>query len=137
MKKGYYIMAKDRTNFNMQLTTTQKEIMDFATEVIYVDYGFSKADTVIELFRKCALDYLGMNFENRIDDETLLYLLKDQKRFEDMGIIRAVGIEKYQALIDESKLKNPNLDYSYMESLLEDFKNGKTEKSYDLVAKED
>lgn len=130
-------MAKDRTNFNMQLTMTQKEIMDFVTEVIYGDYGFSKADAVIELFRQSAIDYLGMDFKNRVDDEILLYLLKDQKRFEDMGIIRTLGPEKYQALIDESKAVNPNIDYSYMESLLEDYKNGKTEKSYDLVAKED
>ena len=131
-------MGKDKTNFNMQLTTTQKEIMDFVTEVIFGDYSFSKADSVIELFRNCSIDYLGMDFKNRIDDETLLYLLKEQKRFQDMQLITTLGgPERFQAFIDESKINNPDVDVSYFESLLEDYKNGKIEKSYDLVAKED
>jgi len=127
-------MGKDKTNFNMQLTTTQKDLMDFVTEVIYGDYSFSKADTVIELFRNRAIEYLGMEFKNRIDDETLLYLLKGQKRDEDMSLVKTLGVDKFQALIDESKLNNPNVDYSYMEGLLEDFKNGKTGEAFELVA---
>lgn len=131
-------MGKDKTNFNMQLTTTQKDIMDFVTEVIYGDYGFSKADTVIELFRQSAIDYLGIDFKNRIDDETLFYLLKEYKRGEDMQLITTLGgPERFQSFIDESKANNPEGDFSYFESLLEDYKNGKTEKSYDLVVKED
>ena len=127
-------MGKDKTNFNMQLTITQKELMDFVTEVIYGDYSFSKADTVIELFRNRAIEYLGIEFTSRIDDATLLYLLKGQKRDEDMGLVKMLGADKFQALIDESKLNNPNIDYSYMEGLLEDFKNGKTEESFEFVA---
>lgn len=115
-------MANDKTNFNMQLTTTQKEIMDFVTEVVYEGYNFSKADTVIELFRDRAIGYLGINFDGRLNDDTLLALLKEEKKEHDFSMIRTLGADKFEKLIATSKSTYPNRDFSQMEELLNEYK---------------
>lgn len=121
MKGDVLIMAK--TNFNMQLTDTEKEIMDFVTEVIFQEYNSSKADVVSMLFKRTALNYLGMNDDDwcSISDEMLLTMLKSHKRCEDMRIISIIGAEKYKALIEDYKKEYPKEDSAYMEGLLEDY----------------
>lgn len=119
-------MGKDKTNFNMQLTPTQKEIMDFVTEVIFDGHNYSKADTVIELFRNSAIDYLGINYDGRFDDETLLSLLKEEKFRQDLDLVAVIGTERFEKFINESKEKG--MDTSYNEELLKAYKSNKGDK---------
>lgn len=113
-------MANDKTNFNMQLSITQKDIMDFVTEVIYGDYGFSKADAVIDLFRNSALNYLGLEFDGRINDEMIYQLLLEQKRSKDLDLISFMGLAQYEKITANSKEKG--LDISYHEGLIKEYK---------------
>ena len=120
-------MANDKTNFNMQLTQTQKEIMDFVTEVIFDGRNYSKADTVIHLFRNVALNYLGFDdLKGRFSDESLLSFLKQYKFQEDLNLIAMIGIERYEKFIEDSKEKG--LNTSYNEELLKEYKLKKGEK---------
>lgn len=99
-------MAKiNTTNFNMKLTDTEKEIMDFVAEVIY--YGdYSKSDLVIELFKQAAINYLGLPEEAKgIYDEVLLSALRKKKMDEDIAMINMVGAEQYKKLIEDYKEK--------------------------------
>lgn len=119
-----------KTNFNMQLTDTEKEIMDFVTDVIYADFGYSKADVVSALFRSRAIDYLVENpadgFEeeffgaSNMSDESLMVLLKQKKREEDKALIYGLGVIKYRSMIEKFKTDYPNNDCSLMEELLEE-----------------
>ena len=114
-------MIKEKTNFNMQLTVTQRKIMDFITEVVFEGTNYSKADTVNELFRNAALNYLCIEDENcRIDDETLFALLQEEKMTKDLDLISVVGAEKFENAIKENKSKG--IDTSYYEKLLNRYK---------------
>lgn len=113
-----------KTNFNMQLTDTQKELMDFSVDVIFSEYKFSKANLVSMLVKKSALDYLNMFDEKtlfEISDEQLLFLLKQEKRNKDMHFINMIGLEKYKAMIKEGKEKYPDSDYTYMDGLIAEY----------------
>lgn len=115
-----------KTNFNMQLTNTQKEIMDFSVDVIFAEYKFSKANLVSMLIKKSALDYLNLFDEKLlfdISDEQLLLLLKQQKRDKDMDLISMLGLEKYKSMIKEGKEKYPDSDFTYMENLVKEYEN--------------
>lgn len=108
-----------KTNFNMQLTDTQQEIMDFVTEFVYQGYDFSKAAMVSVLFKQAGLNYLGFNIDwYNISDEELLTLLKARKREEDKKLIFFMGVDKYKTLIEDYKKEFPERDTSYMENLL-------------------
>lgn len=108
---------KEKTNFNMQLSVTQKEIMDFVSEVIFENT--SKADTINELFRNAAFNYLGIEENIKIDDITLLSLLKEEKLSKDLDMISMIGVEKFANAINENKSKG--LDTSYYEKLLDKY----------------
>jgi hypothetical protein len=109
-----------KTNFNMQLTDVQKEIMDFVTEVIYSDYNYSKAEVVLELFREAGIQYLGLP-EEAIgnDDDILLFSLKEEKMNKDVSTISFFGAEQYKAFIEDSKAKGNNVEY--LEKCLAEF----------------
>ena len=114
-------MANDKTNFNMQLTTTQREIMDFVTEVVFDGYGYSKAEVVNLLFKNNALNYLSMSIEpHEMSDEIVLALLLQAKRTKDVDSIAFTGVELYEKLIAINKKKG--LDTSYNEELLKEYK---------------
>lgn len=114
-------MGKDRTNFNMQLTMTQREIMDFVTEIAFDGYGYSKAEVVNLLFKHNALNYLNMGIEpHDISDEMLLELLWEQKKSKDLDLIAIMGLAQYENITAKSKEKG--LDTSYHEELIEKYK---------------
>lgn len=118
-----------KTNFNMQLTDTEKEIMDFVTDVVFQEYNFSKADMVSVLFKNSAINYLGYDIQwHDISDEELLTLLKQHKREEDKKLIIFLGAEKYKSLIDDFKKNYPDQDPTYMEGLLKEFEAERGEK---------
>ena len=111
------IKEKTKTNFNMQLTVTQRKIMDFITEVVFEGTNYSKADAVNELFRGAALKYLCIEDENcRIDDETLFALLQEEKMTKDLDLFSVIGAEKFENAITENKSKG--IDTDYYEKLL-------------------
>lgn len=111
-----------KTNFNMQLTDTEKEIMDFVRDVVFQGCNFSKADMVSVLVKNSAINYLGYNMEfHEVSDEELLTLLKQRKREEDKKLIFFIGVEKYRNLIEDYKKEYPEGDSSYMESLLKEY----------------
>jgi hypothetical protein len=115
-------MAKiNTTNFNMKLTDTEKEIMDFVTEVIHGG-RYSKSDLVIELFKQNALYYLGLPEEAvGIYDEVLLSALKKKKMDEDITMINMVGVEQYRKLIEDYKIKYGADSSAYLESCLAEY----------------
>jgi hypothetical protein len=113
-------MAK--LTFTMQITDTEKDIMEFVTEVCFQENNFSKADVVSALFKQHALNYLNMNISfNDISDEEILTLLKSAKRDKDSLLVRFLGTDKYKDLIEQYKKEYPNGDSSYMEELLADY----------------
>lgn len=117
-------MAK--TNFNMQLTDTEKEIMDFVTEVVYQEYNFSKADMVSMLFKNSAINYLQLGVEpHQISDEELLALLKYQKRETDKTNARMIGIDQYRTIISTFIQQYPDFDPSYMQGILKEIEEEK------------
>lgn len=108
-----------KTNFNMQLTLTEKEIMNYVTDVIYGDFNYSKADIVSILFKKAAIQYLNYGFDwNDISDEELLIMLKQKKKDDDKSVIHFIGTEQYKQMIEKFKVEYPENDTSYMEMLL-------------------
>jgi hypothetical protein len=111
-------MAK--TNFNMQLSDTQKEIMDFTTDVIF-NGQFSKAGVVLELFKSEALNYLSYPADCDLSDEIILSALLSHKREEDSKLIGFLGTAQYRKVVDEFKKNYPDSDSSYQEQLLIDF----------------
>jgi len=121
-------MAK--TNFNMQITDTQKDIMDFITDVVFFDQ-ISKAGVVMELFREKAYSYLNFPDDTNLSDEMILSALLSNKREEDSRLIGVIGTLQYRKLIDEYKQKYVDGDSSYMEKLLEEYisKYGECDKS--------
>lgn len=114
-------MANDKTNFNMQLTTTQKQIMDFVTEVIFEGYNYSKADMVSLLFKNSAIEYLHLGVEPySISDEMLLALLLEEKKRKDLDLVAVIGVDQFEKLIADAKEKG--LDTSYNEELIKEYK---------------
>lgn len=115
-------MAK--TNFSMQITETQKDIMDFATEVIFDQYEFSKAEMVFYLVKKSALDYVGIPIDElfSISDEILYSMMREKKFDEDMKIITFCGgVDKFRATIERHKKEYPGVDCSHFEELLAEY----------------
>ena len=115
-----------KTNFNMQLTETQREIMDFVTDVIYAQYEHSKAEMVNMFFKNACFGYLPfLQSEDcehfNISDEELLSYLKQEKKEKDMTMIRMVGTAKFRVWIEDCKVKYPEIDNSYNEQLLAEF----------------
>ena len=106
-----------KTNFNMQLTDTQKEIMDFVTDVIF-DSNYSKAQLVLEFFEERALNYLDIPSTEvgRIYDDVLLSALKKHKFDDDVRMVGIVGVDKFKASIEDGK--SSNTDVTYFEKLL-------------------
>lgn len=126
-------MAK--TNFNMQLTETQKNIMDFTAGVIFED-RLSKASVVMELFRNCALSYLDFPDDcGDLSDEFLYSMLLSRKKEEDSKLIGFMGTFAYKKLIDGFKKADVNYDSSYQDELLEDYiaQYGETNKSNVII----
>lgn len=108
-----------KTNFNMQLTDEEKEIMDFAVEVIFKEYGFSKADMVSMLVKQSALVYLNMDIEHyQLSDDFLLTLLYKQKMDDDFAMIQMVGVEKYKTFVSSAKEKDSTFDAHYWDNLI-------------------
>ena len=113
--------TNNTTNFNMKLTDTEKEIMDFVTEVIHSG-RYSKADLVVELFKQNALHYLGLPDDAIAgDDKFLLSLLKEHKRDEDITMIKMIGIDKYKALIENYKKEYGEDSSKYLEECLVEY----------------
>jgi len=111
-----------KTNFNMQLTDEEKEIMDFAVDVIFSEYALSKADLVSMLVKQTAIDYLHMDIEwHQISDEQLLVLLKHEKRSSDFAFLQMVGVDKFKIMLEDFKKKYPDKDNSYNEELLAEY----------------
>jgi hypothetical protein len=115
------MVKTNTTNFNMKLTDTEKEIMDFVTEVIHGG-RYSKADLVIELFKQQALDYLDLPEEAiGIYDEVLLSALKKKKMDEDITMVSMVGVEQYKKLIKDYKEKYGENSAEYLEACLAEY----------------
>lgn len=112
-----------KTNFNMQLSDTQKEIMDFVTDIIYEELGQpTKASVVNILFKQAAIDYLGFDFEwYQVSDEQVMSMLKSKKFETDIHLIGVIGADKYRETIEAYKKSYPDYDPSYMESLLSQY----------------
>lgn len=120
-------MSNDKTNFNMQLTTTQKQIMDFVTEVVFEGYNYSKADMVSLFFKNNAIEYLHLGIEpHSISDEMLLALLLDEKKTKDLDLVSIIGVEQFEKLIADAKGKG--MDTTYNEELIKEYKLKKGEK---------
>lgn len=110
-----------KTNFNMQLTDTEKEIMDFVTDVIF-EGTYSKAQLVLDFFKEKAIDYLGLPEEAMgLYDEVLLSSLKKHKFDNDVDMVGMVGIDKFKAFISDYKSKNADNDASYFEKCLAEY----------------
>jgi len=115
-----------KTNFNMQLTETQKELMDFVTNVIYAEYEYSKAEMVNMFFKNACFGYVPFLQDEdgdrlNISDEELLSYLKQEKREKDMNLIRMVGTNKYRIMLEDFKKNYPDYDNSYTEQLFAEF----------------
>lgn len=95
---------KDGTFFNMKLTQTQKEIMDFIASEIYGGNS-SKASVVIDLVRNKAYEYLNFGDVN-FSDEMLLLALLNNKKEKEMLLIQTVGVDNYKKMIEEYKEKH-------------------------------
>ncbi|KOA74567.1 hypothetical protein ADU78_10390 [Clostridium botulinum] len=108
-------MSKDNgTFFNMKMTKTQKEILDFVTEVIYDD-SKSKAGVINDLIKQQAINYVfGIGSEDfNLSDDALLALIKQEKRNRDIQTIRTIGIDKIKIMV-EQKVEG----YEYFEELI-------------------
>lgn len=126
-----------KTNFSMQLTDTEKEIMDFVAEVVFSGYDFSKAGMVSFLVKEAAINYVGLDdadfISGKISDEFLLSMLKARKRDKDMTMINFMGVRQFRIFIEECK-KNPSMDAVYFEELLEEYITKHPEANVELGA---
>lgn len=120
-------MSKDYTNFNMRITNTQKDIMDFVENVIHEGI-YSKSALILNYFRNNAFGYLGFNDEVNLTDEMLLTLLVEKKKEKDFDMIRFVGVENYKKMIEEYRSEKGDEHILPFENLLNDFLNKYSEK---------
>jgi hypothetical protein len=92
-------MAKNKTFFNMQMTETQREILD---RLIYNDFpGMSVAGYISFLIKERAHNVLGLDVER--DDfsfEVLLEFFKKEQMEKEERIKAMLGEEQYNKMIE-------------------------------------
>lgn len=122
-----------KTAFSMQLTDTQKKIMDYVTSEIFGEEGLSKANVVLKLIREVCWNHLGFTTNqggthdintstSELDDE-LLKKIEEKEIANEIRIIEFMGIEQCEKFIEENKKKN--IDCSRFESVLKKYKEEK------------
>lgn len=113
-------MSTNYTNFNMRITDTQKDIMDFVCDVIH-DGLYSKSALVLKYFRDNAFGYIGFEDNVTISDEMLLTLLFERKKEKDFDMIRVVGVENYKKMIEEYRVSKGDESVLPFQNLLNDY----------------
>ena len=113
----------DNTFFNMKLSKTEKEIMDFVS-TFAMDYPMSKAQMVLEFVKDYAIGYLDLPIDTEeikksMSDEMLLAALikklKEKNKQKLIMMIDGCGLDFVEHEINKTK------DPIFME-LLEEYK---------------
>lgn len=91
-----------KTLFSMQMTETQKEIMEYLIEFRHQGQG-SKANYINQLILGDAMEFLGLplNFMNELKEEDILQELKEHAAEEQRKIIAFIGEDKYNKLMEK------------------------------------
>lgn len=93
----------NKTYFNMQMTETQKDIMDLMIDYTYNGAKVSKASYIWDLIYNHAMQFLCFPEELKLTDDIILQELLEKKQDEQEMIKKMIGEEKYNDLIEKYK----------------------------------
>lgn len=97
----------DKTLFSMQITQTQRDIIDYVKEIRFGGQC-STAFYLTQLAVEDALSILGLPAElsDELSDENVLQELKDKIRLEQISMIESIGEERYKKLVEKYNIDN-------------------------------
>lgn len=92
-------MTKRPPTFTMNMTDTQKDLIDFLVDVVHGSY-FNRSSFILELIRRQSKEYLNLPHDIFLSDEELLELMIEKNNNDIKAFL---GDEKFNQIMAQRK----------------------------------